>query len=472
MYYHAYNMKSKQILHLLVLLHLYAPCAVATGNLTTVVGMGPAGLLAAYHQLELGHHVTIVEERADPFTRHRRTGLSPSFLRHITRHLSDLEAKGYTLKYPDTRKQGDYTFQLVLNQKLKPGFTDSGISSTDQDMMQLIIKEYGIVSIQSVQKYLLQKIQDLLASRENTGVSFKIIKATSVVGIDSANGALLLSEGAPLPFDNLIIAEGAARTLSSKLFAAHGQDLKEISLPLLHVGQKTYGIISIALKNVTAETIEAIRQRPIISPFIHNSSHLKLGHLQFLKALGWNQDILPIIYIQYVTDKQQFYFSCETPEAWSKMQFKLLSDTLQRFAKAVIKIEYPYLKTGTLELATINGRSSATTFISSPNYIANPYLELENNRRIFIIGDALFESNFLFGHGLKNAASSAYAVARSFDLDGNFVSAKPVLAGLKSLRASHLKNNYSYKALLYLNKHPVQKEFALAARSSLARIYR
>lgn len=467
-----YGSPKKHLLCLLISVLLYAPIVVAIGNSTSVVGMGPAGLLSAYHQLQLGHRVTIIEGRADPFTRNRRTGLSPSFLRHITQKLSNFDANGYKLRYPDTRKQGDYAFKMVLNHKLKPVAAAPAISSTDQDIVELIIKEHGIISIQAVQKYLLQKIQDLVASGKHPGASLEIIKPATVIDVDQVNGLLILSDGAAIPFDHLIIAEGGSRKLSSKLFADLGKDLKIESLPLLHSAQYSYGIVSINLKNANAETIDAVKLRPVISPFINNSSVLNLRHLKYLKTLGWNKDILPIVYIQYLTAQQQFYFSCETPEEWSGLPVNELSAKLQRFAEAVIKIEHPYLKHGSLELATINGRSSATTFISAPNYISSPYVELKNNRHVFVIGDALFESNFLFGHGLKNAAASSYAVAQSFDSHGNFVSAKPTFITLKSLRGSYLKNNYSYKALLYLNKHPVQKEFALALRSNLARIYR
>ena len=414
-----------------------------------VIGMGPAGLLAAYHQLKLGQQVTIIEQREEPFTRYGRAALSRDFLNHVMRHLSNYSLNGYSLKMPELHT-GAYEINLVQKQT-SPQAPMLAVSAADQDFLELVISNHRALSVQQVQNYLLQKIENKRG--------LEIIRPATIKRINATSGEVIL-ENHPqaISFDELIIADGTSRRATALLFGSIDKELKPTSLPLPHRNHTKYAMTRINLLNTDPEVIARIKPRSIISPAVFNSSNLSSSHLAILKGLGWDQDYLPVVAVQYIEKDQQFYLFTEIPEDWYKLSEQEFFNTFQQFAHVLLKIEHPVLMQSEQAFFMQN---QATAFTVAPNTINTPILYLGNKRHAFIIGDALFTPHILFGHGMRNAARGALAVAKCFDMNGKFKSEEPMAELLKDLHNDYKTMNRRCKLMLYLDQYPTAKKSLL-----------
>lgn len=414
---------------------------------TVIVGMGPAGLMSALYHLKLGHAVTLIEGREKPFERDRQIVLSKKLLRRILRDFVDPPLNNATLKYHINYKS-HYDIQL------QPAIDDND-QTTDAKFFRSIIQNHGAISISAVQTYLHDKL-----TQEKT--ELLEIKTSSAVTLDKSMRKLIYRDSAGLTeiqFDNLILAEGSKRVLTSLLINTESK-----SLPVPRADANNYIAAKVKLLNITPEIQQTLSSRPLIAPVYLETSKIKTADLARLQAAGWDQDYLPITYIQYLPEQQSFYITSECPNTWSAENQQLILNLLQ----TTLQLEYPAIITSEIRLS-----APATTFKVNPTYLEKASYDLGSNRHAFVIGDALLSANFMFGHGLENAINSAYAVFNCFyRSNGTFNNIKPVTDNLEDLKFDYFRKNKLYNLALHLRRNPIQRNMfthAMDLKSNLSR---
>jgi 2-polyprenyl-6-methoxyphenol hydroxylase-like FAD-dependent oxidoreductase len=411
---------------------------------TLIIGMGPAGLLAAFHHLALGHQVTIIEARHDPFTREQPILVPREFLSHIIQHLSHYAANGYTISFRHEHS-GKYSFYLQHNPRSNDAVQVPEINEIDIAFINKVAQYERILPIHVIQEYLMAKIQghgSLTILRDTT--IRKVIHAAGIV-IYGTNQREELVEA---QFDNVILACGAQRDLLPLLLKT--PNLHETPLPtarkkLMHCASMHLSYTGIISDNLRQD----LQHRSRIGPVAHISK-MRPNYLPILHNFGWQHQYLPLYFItaNRTAHGLDLNYTGEVPE-----QINSAADLLL-WAQAILKREYPDLDPKQLEFCRHDPRSHAT-FKLQPNYVANAYKQI-GRLRVFIIGDALLKANFYMGHGLGNSAIGAYAVAKCFAADGSFVSSSSAENLLRVLLAEYFANDRFSDLLVHLWQNPIQ----------------
>jgi len=171
-----------------------------------------------------------------------------------------------------------------------------------------------------------------------------IIKPAKILSIDHASGQIRVStQKTAVHFDNIIIAEGARREVSSMLLATQDKKLPVSALPFPVSKKSHFGIIRISTIGLDAATQASLNIRSIIAPLVNKSSHLKHKDISELRAFGWSKYGLPISYIQYIRDDSQFYFTCEIPDYFSTLAEPEFENIMKQWAVKILCLEHANL---------------------------------------------------------------------------------------------------------------------------------
>lgn len=442
---------------------------------TLIVGMGPAGLVSAYYQMLLGHKVTLIDKRLNPFERDRTITLHSSLLELMMTDFSNLEALGYHIKYHDMYHKGDFGVDIVKNGKsLKDLDHLDGLSPIDLKFFKLIIKQQRTVAINEIQEYFLSKIQEkafqLSIATDPKDKILEVITGESVIDIDTdkqKSAAILQAiDGTKttFEFDNIIVAEGSKRSVTKMLFEKiRGKMVAIGRLPKTHSGQELSAVVEIAVPDDLFAGIDPATKfkilRRLVAPNMRYSQ-MRLKHLPRLKELGWNESRLPEFFVQYNKQKNIFYLAGEFPNDWKTALLHSPQDPeiVKKVAELVVEvlnIEYPEFNAKFNE----NLIGAINAFLVNPDYIKDNYLDFPNGSRAFIIGDSAIGSNFNFGNGFEKAARMAKAVARCFiptgTNKGKFNSFMPLINEHKKLVAQFYTKKHQQWVAVKTREYPV-----------------
>jgi len=435
------NFKSLQLHFIWIILLSTTPFAYGAQD-TVIIGMGPAGLMSAYHQLNLGHKVIIIEEREDPLSRNNRFLPSRQFLNHILNLFTNHGLNGYEFRFSEIHKGAYQIYLKKTRSKIKSDKELAPITKEDQFFLDQVIRHHGTISIKELQQYLLIKLKTKAKPNQ-----LELIKSAVIVDININDGTITFKNSPRIvSFQNLIIADGNRRKATTLLFKSLDLELKLHKLPMPRFSSNGYGVMSLNVVNILPDIQQAIEKRPFISPPLTNSSRLYPDHSMWFFCL------------QYLDDYKQFYVFSEIPANWLKLSTTEFAKQYTELFSNRLKAEYPGLQTDNLQLKDASGKQFVLPFVAKPTYLKQPYFNLGNDRRAFIIGDALITSHILVGKGIENSALSSYAVSECFDSSGNFISSKPVLNNLNHMRRTYFNKNFIRSISLYLHRHPIQQK--------------
>lgn len=422
-----------------------------------IVGMGPAGWLQALELIKSGiTDITMIDKRENPYQRFNRVALTYKTLKFIFENHTSFTQNGFSLHYIPPFK-GKYNIYL---QRKNP-VSKAEINSLDLAFFRTVKDNGCTITIPELQEYLRNKAFEAAATKgckinETHG---EVVKIDTI----SVQPAVIMNDDVSIPFQNLIIASGNSKFMPKT---------ERKTLPLPKTANMTNFAIQLRLdlgsanEKIKQRTLKDILQRAQVDPFSIGLEKAAKQHLPLLKNLGWSRKNLPTKFIDFNAKTQTFYIAGECPDHIASLPDTQKVAALESWAKTLLLIEYPELDLSYANLGRIinninlntSDKASATTFLTEPSYIKNPFKSLPNKQCIFYVGDVLFKPNYRFGHGIDFARRAASAIANCFK-DGEFVSAKEYKQVLPQLEHDFLRMNRIFNIVSMLKKADVYDNF-------------
>lgn len=367
-----------------------------------VVGKGPSGLFAAFKLLEQGHHVTIIENRSE-FTRRQHIVLSP-LVSQILFSMSNLSKKGITLSESSSKST------LALD--IPPALDES--EWTQNPFYQLFCRQGtpSISSIKDVQIFLDKMILNFYDSLSKEGAKNKlrIIQGSQfrITQLDGDKQSITVRNDQAgseeiILFDYFIAADGAKHPMANLLKNT------QYAIPYNQLPQVRHvNCGSISFKLPDNAKISNTTPKIIVSP-LSEKSLLKPEHLKQLKALGWEENYLPLTYIAR-DENNIFYIIGELPSKMLQNDMK----ARENWGRTLLAIEFSAYGLASENFIVQTEKEPNPIFKLELEVAEKNVIALGKKGGFFLVGDARQNPNFFYGHGLEDGLSNAETLSFCF----------------------------------------------------------
>ncbi len=452
-----------------------------SGKNTVVIGGGPGGLIDSLYMLLKKQNVTLFEGRDEFATRDNQVLLQEQLVKYMLNDFTQFYECGYEIEYVFRLERLDIEIRHDPNKAAKyakaaqqAGRPVPSLSQDDLNFIDILKNHQGNIRISEFQYYMLAKIKAYCVAHpeQSFEINSNVVTMVSdtisaVIYEDKSTGHLLGIE-----FDNLLIAEGAKRNLTNKLFGT--DNVKSVTSVDSNPCAHAVGFVEVDLSDQRNSDLfnNFYSTKPVCTPFLPLSINLRRKDIQLFTKYGWDyKSDLPNFYIRIEPDRQRFYFACEIPAQWQKTLDEIASNDpntlrqakaeinrlISEWIKIAITNEYPGLDPKILKLIT-EGQDKVQTFMKDPSRLKFGYKQTRHGSNIFVTADALFSAVYKLGTGHYFAGMAGKAVANCFDANGHFTGEKPFVAVLDTM-------NRTYNYLLTLFRiTKLMKEHSLKSK--------
>lgn len=410
-----------------------------------VIGMGLAGITAAYLLLSRGFSVTLIDKRNKKkvYTRAQGIFMKKKLIERLF-GFTKLALFGVELKVDDK-----FTLTLTdLNQEQLNSMMDE--DRMDFAFFKEVEQSSSVVPIYQIQKYQEKKLR---YSMKNRGYKrydgTKLVKDIkfserqvlsinkgdySVDAVDGEKQTIVLlknntKEKIPFHFDVLVDATGPCHEITSMIRKNNDKfkiDYKSFDKPR----HNAFCVVILKVEN----SLQTLENNPISAPAVDAISLTK-EDLPILKRLGWEINRPPLIAIKYTAKSKEIYFTGEVPSFFLDFNDNKKREVLKKWATAIVTIMY-VRDNGLSNLNDVkeyaeklfpSATSLCSVFSQSPKHADKIAVKLPNGGVFCIIGDAFLPANFLSGEGFESAVSDAKELVGCFGVDGKLTSLSSML---------------------------------------------
>ncbi len=278
--------------------------------------------------------------------------------------------------------------------------------------------------------------------------ALNVFLEATVENIDALTGtATITQNGKALELNpNFIIdAEGTKRTTLNQI---SNLNFQTIPLPTPRPEQLGFGSVWLHLKRKNLLTAE---DNPLIAPLLPESSKLTRADLSTLQTVGWTQNYLPLLYIQYFAQTNQFFIVGEMPNQFLDLkESKEQISNIREFLIKVLTLEYPQLRHD--DFAAISP-PDCQIFPLTPSYVQIDD-RIVGKTIVLPVGDAHMSANILFGGNMLGASQDAQSVCLCFNELGDFISLNPYMNNTSVRTADYYAITAEQQNFLYFYERP------------------
>lgn len=355
-----------------------------------VVGMGPAGLMAAIEFARKHKQRVLMLEKRDHFTRGQKVMLNTANIKYL---------------------EG-----IARGAAKQPGYTKEDAENDQAFLQELSFG--GFIEVSLIQEFLKRKIEilypELVDMQQGNGASIK--------EVDVEKGTLRYSDASGVEqqvgYQHIIAADGVRRE-TAQLLARGGTEIARKRPIRVQLVEKAHGTVTLDLK-------EGVQPRlPKTSEELASMLRLKEEDLPKLRGLGWNAAQMPRVYIWPDSSFRKYYIAGEIPERILSLPPDQKQKAMEEWGQKLMELTmgYPKNEIG-LDLSvdakqpekSAQANQLKTTAFQSPlSYMEEAAMSLGADSSFVVLGDAARTPNFYGGHGANDAFADARKLAGCYE---------------------------------------------------------